>query len=235
MPTIEKLQETWTPSSITTLFRLCSKTDIDTSLPLQSPSGGISWRLIMSRAPPRFCNRKSTCNLFFSSNDCPSAWCGAPVKVTFSFPLPPHAHVGDSPRNHCTTATLSLGDDNYFLTSHSIDILGDALVSLEVAFTNLPTRNLFDALACVGLVPDAPATGSASTGSISQTRTALRSLEKSLKTGAPFDIMFQAYTRRLSPGKVARPLPIYACTVVLHAMALLPDFCTFYSYFSCRY
>lgn len=230
MPTIEKLQETWTSSSVTTLFRLCSKAEIDTSLPLQSPFAGFGWCLIMSRAPPMnkgFRNRQSKCHIFFSSGDCPSTWCGAPVKVTFSIPSHPNSgHVGNTSQSLC--ASLSLGGDKFLLSTHSSDDLGNAQVLLEVSFVNPQTRKLFDVLECVGLVPDEPARAGAG---VPLARTTLSALEQSLKTGAPFDIIFKAYGRRVSPGQVARPTPVYASTAVLRATAFLPDFCTFHSRF----
>jgi len=240
MPTIEKLQETWTSSSITTLFRLCSQVEIDTSLPLQSPIVGLSWYLILRALPsPRGTKGKisekgkiskkrgpltPTCQLLFYSSNCPSAWRGAPVKVTLSFPShPDDGHVRDSP------LSSTLGGDTCLLITRSIGELGDALVSLEVAFTSLPT-NLFDVLAHAGPVSCAPATASAKEPSVPQARTALRAFEGSLKTGTSFDTIFQVYTRRLSPGKVARPIPIYASTTVLQETALLLDSCIFYSF-----
>jgi hypothetical protein len=230
MSAIEKIKETWTSSSITTLFRLCPKADIATPFPLQSPIAGFNWRLIMSWAPPKgFRNRPSKYHLFFSSNDCPSAWSGAPITVTLSFPMRSHhnGHVGDS---HLST-TATLGGDKCLLITRSIDDFVDSLISLEVSFTNLPTQNLFDALACVGLAPEAPASANAEEPNIPQARTALRALDQSIKTGKSFDIIFHAYTRRLSTGKITRPIPIYASTTVLEGTTLLPDFCTFYSYF----
>ncbi|KAJ8583806.1 hypothetical protein M405DRAFT_798827 [Rhizopogon salebrosus TDB-379] len=223
MSAIEKIKETWTSSSITTLFRLCPKADIATPFPLQSPIAGFNWRLIMSWAPPKgFRNRPSKYHLFFSSNDCPSAWSGAPITVTLSFPMRSHhnGHVGDS---HLST-TATLGGDKCLLITRSIDDLVDSLISLEVSFTNLPTQNLFDALACVSLAPEAPASANAEEPNIPQARTALRALDQSIKTGKSFDIIFHAYTRRLSTGKITRPIPIYASTTVLEGTTLLPDF-----------
>ncbi|OAX31923.1 hypothetical protein K503DRAFT_870423, partial [Rhizopogon vinicolor AM-OR11-026] len=216
---MEKLQEIWAPSSITTLFRRCSKTDINFSFPLRSPVAGFSWCLIMSPVPlkrPGFLNRPSKCHLFFSSSDCPIAWHGAPVKVTVTFPSHPDSHVGDF--------SITLGGDMCRLTTRCIDDLGDALISLEVAFIDLPTPNLFGRLGGVDLVPDALVIASAEEASTPQARAALRTLGKSLKTGKSFDIIFQAYTCRLSPGKVTIPSPVYANTTVLQETALLPDF-----------
>jgi hypothetical protein len=82
------------------------------------------------------------------------------------------------------------------------------------------------------LIPGAPLAISAEEPRVPQACSALRALEQSLKTGTSFDIVFQAYTRRLSLGSVAKPMPIYANTAVLQTTTLLPDFGTFYSYFS---
>ncbi|KAG1890340.1 hypothetical protein F4604DRAFT_659332 [Suillus subluteus] len=87
----------------------------------------------------------------------------------------------------------------------------DAPVSAKASKFGVP--------APVGSVPDAPA--SAEAPRVSQAFV-LRALEQSLKTGISFDIVFQAYTRRLSLGKVTRPIPIYASTAVLQTN--LPDF-----------
>ncbi|KAG2345720.1 hypothetical protein BDR05DRAFT_121720 [Suillus weaverae] len=76
-------------------------------------------------------------------------------------------------------------------------------------------------LANVGHISDTLA--SAEEPRVPQACSALRVLEQSLKTGTSFDIVFQAYTRRLSPGKVTRPIPIYASTAVLKTTTLLPD------------
>ncbi|KAG1777659.1 hypothetical protein EV702DRAFT_968983 [Suillus placidus] len=76
-------------------------------------------------------------------------------------------------------------------------------------------------LANAGHISDALA--SAEEPRVPQACSALRVLEQSLKTGTSFDIVFQAYTRRLSPGKVTRPIPIYASTAVLKTTTLLLD------------
>ncbi|KAG1718206.1 uncharacterized protein EDB91DRAFT_1341432 [Suillus paluster] len=243
MSIIEKLEETWTSGSITTLFRLLgSVTAISTSLPLQSPVAGFSWRLIVKRSqiPPvlqspvygaqnPFGNQPSGnqasagCQLLFDSHNCPGAWRGTPVNVTVSFP----SHPGDT--SLCTTSISAiLGGGNIhtegslLLITCPVDKLGDALVSLKVTFTNPLTRNLFDVLAHVGPIPDVPT--SAEEPRVPQACSALRALDQSFKTGTSFDIIFQAYTRRFSPGKVTRPIPIYASIAVLQTTTLLPDF-----------
>ncbi|KAG2043520.1 hypothetical protein BDR03DRAFT_1005548 [Suillus americanus] len=102
--------------------------------------------------------------------------------------------------------------------------LQGALVSLEVTFTNPLTCNPFNVLANLVPVPDAPLATSAKEPRVPQACSALRALEQSLKTGTSFDTIFQAYTRRLSPGSATRPVPIYANTAVLQTTTLLPDF-----------
>jgi hypothetical protein len=169
------------------------------------------------------------CQLFFKFSNCDSAWHGAPVNITLSFPSHPDGDIGNSPLSATSAALVLKYGDLHPLVTYSTDDLGDALVSLEVAFTSLQTCNPFDVLAHVDPVPRAPT--SANEPSAPQARTALRALERSFKTGTSFDIIFQAYTRRLSPGKVTRPIPIYASTTVLQATTLLPDFGTFYSDF----
>jgi hypothetical protein len=224
MPAIEKIQETWTLSSITTLFRLCSKADIDKSLPLQSPIVGFSWSLMLAQVPRRRRDYgPSMCQLSFCSSACHSTWCGEQVEVTLSFPSHPSALPAGS-----TAVVLGRGYP-FTLTTCSPDDLKDALVSMEVTFTSLPTCNIFHAFAHVGPVPCAPT--SAEEPSAHQARSARNALEQSFKTGTSFDIIFQAYTRRLSPGKAAKPSPIYASTTVLRGTAPLPDFCTFYPHF----
>ncbi|OAX31921.1 hypothetical protein K503DRAFT_34068 [Rhizopogon vinicolor AM-OR11-026] len=243
-PTIEKLQETWTSSSITTLFRLCSAADIASSLSLQSPIAGFSWSLTLrphtSPQPPcsqgypgcrglmKHGNKISpgdesdesglctiACGplmyrLFFDSSDYYGLWRGEQVDVTLSFSSHSDGDINASFPVPALT-TLVLGCNLHPLVTYSAVMLGDALLSLEVAFTSLPTRNLFRE------------------SNVPQARTVLRALEQSLKTGTSFDIIFQAYTRCISPGKVTRPIPIYANTTVLQATTLLPDFGTFYS------
>jgi len=222
MPAIKKLQETWTSSSITTVFRLCAKDDIASSLPLQSPLAGFSWCLTLRRAGQKKPG-SLICQLFFYSPNCPSAWCGAPINVTLSFPSRPDGNLADT-----TPTALVLGVGlNKSLTTCSADNLGDALVSLEVTFTDLRTCNLFDVLENFGRVPDAPA--SAKEPKVPQAYTGRRALEQSLKTGTSLDVIFQAYARRSSPGKVMRPVSVYANTAVLQATMPLPDFCMFYS------
>jgi hypothetical protein len=261
MPTIEKIQETWTSSSITTLFRLCSKADIDTSLPLQSPIAGSKWSLLLRALPQSWASSKSwdsskswtswdsphdkrpewlshnkttpsqspcgplMCRLFFNCNDCHSAWHGAQVKVTLSFPSHPGGELANSPTS--TTLVLESGD-SHLLNSYSTDDLGDALVSLEVTFTSLPTCNLFQVLAQPGPIPRAHT--SAGEPSVPEAL-ALRALQQSLKTGTSPDTIFQVYSHRLSPGIVTKPIPIYANATVLQATTLLPDFGTSYSHF----
>ncbi|KAG0706052.1 hypothetical protein DFH29DRAFT_200973 [Suillus ampliporus] len=219
MSIIEKLQETWTSSSITTLFRLGPTAAISTSLKHESPIAGFSWCLVIHKKRGRYNNKPTYVHqLSFNSRNCPGAWCGTPVNVTVSFLSHP-----DDPSLCNKSIAAVLGGGDFPLISYPIDVLGDAaLVSLEVAFTNPPTCNLFDVLGHVGRVPDAPA--SAEEPRVPQAYSALRALEQSLKTGTSFDVTFQAYTRRLSPGKVTRPIPIYASTSVLQTTTLLPDF-----------
>ncbi|KAG1828304.1 hypothetical protein DFJ58DRAFT_750904 [Suillus subalutaceus] len=202
MSIIEKLEETSASGSITTLFRLGSVnaiSSIPTELPFHSPQvAGLGC--------------------------CPDAWRGTLAKVTVSFPSHP-----DGDPSLCTTSiTVILGlcgvdsDDNHPLIAGtcSAQKLGNALVSLKVTLTNTLTCNPFDVPAPVGFVPDAPA--SAESPGVPQACSALRALEQSLKTGTSFDIVFQAYTRHLSLGKVTRPIPIYASTAVLQTT--LPEF-----------
>jgi hypothetical protein len=246
MPTIEKIQETWTSGSITTLFRLCSKADIDTSLPLYSPIAGYKWSLLLSRAPSKSLGNKQPrggkkitpsqrpcgplkCGLFFYCNTCHSAWHGARVKVTLSFPLHPDGELANSPTS--TALVLERGS-SHLLTTYSTDDLGDALVSLEVTFTSLPTCNLFQVLAQRRSIPHAYT--DAREPSVPEAL-ALRALQQSLKTGTSPDTIFQVYTRRLSPGIVTKPIPIYANATVLQATTLLPDFGTSYSHFPDKY
>ncbi|OJA17478.1 hypothetical protein AZE42_03910 [Rhizopogon vesiculosus] len=251
-PTIEKLQETWTSSSITTLFRLCSAANITSSLLLQSPIVGFSWSLTL-RAPPQpscslgyqgllkngnetskcskcskciKCRKIKTdkngplmCQLFFDSSNCYSLWRGEPVKVTLSFPSHPDRAIDSS--LSVTSTTSVLGCNLHLLVTYSAVSIGDALLSLEVAFTDSPT-NLLHVLAHACPVQQAPS--SAKEPNVPRARAGLSALEQSLKTGTSFDIVFQAYTRRISPGKVTRPIPIYANTTVLQAITLLPDF-----------
>ncbi|KAJ8583809.1 hypothetical protein M405DRAFT_827989, partial [Rhizopogon salebrosus TDB-379] len=235
MPTIEKIQETWTSGSITTLFRLCSKADIDTSPPLYSPIAGYKWSLLLSRAPSKSLDNKQPrggkkitpsqrpcgplkCKLFFYCNTCHSAWHGAQVEVTLSVPSHPGGELANPPTS--TTLVLKRGD-SHLLNSYSTDDLGDALVSLEVTFTSLPTCNLFQVLAQRGPIPRAH-TGAGE--SCVPEALALRALQQSLKTGTSPDTIFQVYSCRLSPGIVTKPIPIYANATVLQATTLLPDF-----------
>ncbi|OAX32881.1 hypothetical protein K503DRAFT_869896 [Rhizopogon vinicolor AM-OR11-026] len=161
----------------------------------------------------------SMCQLLFDSTNCYSLWRGEPVKVTLSFPSHPDRAIDSS--LSATSTTLALGCDLHPLVTYSTVSIGDTILSLEVAFTSLPT-NIFHALAHAGLVQCTPS--SAQESDVPQARTALRAFEQSLKTGTSFNVIFQAYTRRISPGKVARPIPIYANTTVLQATTLLPDF-----------
>lgn len=233
MPTIEKVKETWTSSSITTWFRLCSKINIS-SLPLQSPLVGFSWSLTLMRAPSssrRFARppNPSMCQFFFNnSNDCHSSWCGSPVNIKLSFLSHPDGDPGNlNPPLSATSTTLVLerGNLHPLAIAYPIDNLADALVSLEVTFTSLQACNLFHVFSTA--VPHTPA--SVREPSIPQTRAALRALERSLETGTSFDTIFQTYACRLSPGKVTRPTPTYANTTVLQETTPLPDFGTYYS------
>jgi hypothetical protein len=135
MPAIENIQETWTLSSITTLFRLCSKADIDKSLPLQSPIVCFSWSLMLAQVPRRRRNHGPLmCQLSFCSSACHSTWCGDHIEVTLTFPSHPSALPA-------TSIAVVLGRDYPFaqVTTCSTDDLKDALVSMEVAFTALPS------------------------------------------------------------------------------------------------
>lgn len=116
MPTIEKIQETWTPTSITTLFRLCSKATIACSLPLRSPIAGRSWSLLL-RAPTvtkaklhgklkKGVRGPLMCQLFFKFSNCDSAWHGAPVNITLSFPSHPDGDIGNSPLSASSAALV---------------------------------------------------------------------------------------------------------------------------------
>ncbi|KAG1816006.1 uncharacterized protein BJ212DRAFT_207212 [Suillus subaureus] len=227
MSVIEKLQETSASGSITTLFRL-GPVDAISSLPIKPPGpfyssevAGLSWCLTIRT---KKINKEKQHQLCFNSRSCPDAWRGTLAKVTVSFPSHP-----DGDPSLCTTSiTVILGlcgldsDDNHPLVTGtcSSQKLGNALVSLEVTLTNTLSCNPFDVPAPVRSVPDAPA--SAEAPRVSQACSALRALEQSLKTGTSFDIVFQAYTHRLSLGKVTRPIPIYASTAVLQTT--LPDF-----------
>lgn len=225
MSAIEKLQETWTSSSITTLFHITSSTA--TSRTLTFPAAGFNWYLeqVFHR------QKKISSALYFYSRDCPRTWHGTPINVTISFP----SHSDDESFSK-SSVDVVLGKDVRICCYPSP--LQDALVSLEVrvTFTNLLmcNLNLFNVLANVvpRTVPDTPLAISDQELRGPQPSSALRALEQSLKTGTSFDIVFQAYTRRSSLGSVTRPIPIYANTAVLQATTLLPDFGTFYSYFS---
>ncbi|KAG1753017.1 hypothetical protein EDB19DRAFT_980918 [Suillus lakei] len=217
MSIIEKLQETSGSGSITTLFRLGSVAAISSlskQPPFHSPVTGFSWCLTINKSSKK-------CQLAFNSRSCPDAWRGTPVKVTVSFPSNP----GDSSlRTRSIAALLGVCDLNskhdYLLIACSVEKLKDALVLLEITFTNPLACNLFDVLVPVGPIPDAPA--SAEEPRVPLACSALRALEQSLKTGTSFDLKFQAYSRRLSCGKVTGPIPVYASTAVLQAT--LPDF-----------
>lgn len=236
MPVIEKLQETWTSSSITTSFRVGSLADTPSWRALQFPVAGFSWHLAVhtSRRPSRgLCNHGKLNHrdkgplryqLFFNSCNCAGTWHGTPVNITVSIP----SHVdGDTPFCIRSIAAV-LGTELLMSTCSDLQLQG-ALVSLEVTFTNPLTCNPFNVLANLVPVPDAPLATSAKEPRVPQACSALRALEQSLKTGTSFDIIFQAYTRRLSPGSATRPVPIYANTAVLQTTTLLPDFGTFYS------
>ncbi|KIK47158.1 hypothetical protein CY34DRAFT_293751 [Suillus luteus UH-Slu-Lm8-n1] len=217
MPAIEKLQETWTSSSITTLFHIASSTD-HTSRTF--PAAGFNWYL---QVVDRRKLKKPSSALYFYSRDCPRTWHGTPINVTISFP----SHSDDESFRKSSIDAV-LGKDVRICCYPSL--LEDALVSLEVrvTFTNLLicNLNLFNVLADVvpRAVPDAPLAISDQEHRGPQPSSALRALEQSLKTGTSFDIVFQAYTRRSSLGTVTRPIPIYANTAVLQATTLLPDF-----------
>ncbi|KAG1870091.1 hypothetical protein DFJ58DRAFT_764610 [Suillus subalutaceus] len=221
MSVIEKLQETWTSSSITTSFRIGSLADISPKQALQFPVAGFSWHLVVrQKGPPyrRNHDRPWRCQLSFNSCDCPGTWRGTPVNIKVSIP----SYLdGDKP--FCVRSDGTVLGTQLLITCSYMQ-LQDALVSLEVTFTNPLTCNLFNVLANVMLIPDAPLAASAKEPRVPQACSALRALEQSLKTGTSFDIIFQAYTRRLSPGSVTRPIPIYANTAVLQTTTLLPDF-----------
>ncbi|KAG2043522.1 hypothetical protein BDR03DRAFT_423602 [Suillus americanus] len=225
MSIIEKLEETSASGSITTLFRLGSVvaiSSIPTKLPFHSPQVvGLGWCLTIRT---KKINKEKQHQLCFNSRSCPDAWRGTLAKVTVSFPSYPDGDLS----LRTTSIAVILGlcgfdlDDNHPLTTGtcSAQKLGNTLVLLEVALINPPAYNPFDIPAPVGSVPGAPA--SAEAPGVPQACSALRALEQSLKTGTSFDIVFQAYTRRLSPGKVTKPIPIYASTAVLQTT--LPDF-----------
>lgn len=224
MSVIKKLQETSASGSITTLFRLGSVAAISAvpkRPPFHSPQvTGFGWCLTIRKKGKKI-------QLCFNSHSCPDVWCGTLAKVTISFPSHPDVDMS-------LTASIAVilgfsgfdANDNHPLITCPAEKLGNAIVSLEVTLTKTLTCMPFTVPAPVRPVPDAPT--SAEAPRASQTCSALRVLEQSLKTGTSFDIVFQAYTRRLSLGKVARPIPVYASTAVLQTT--LPDFCTLYFY-----
>ncbi|KAG1890338.1 hypothetical protein F4604DRAFT_659169 [Suillus subluteus] len=223
MSVIEKLQETWTSSSITTSFRVGSLADTPSWRALQFPVVGLSWHLAVRTSKGSLCGvrpkRPSRYQLFFNSCNCAGTWHGTPVNITVSIP----SHVdGDTP--FCIKSIAAVLGTELLMSTCSDLKLQDALVSLEVTFTNPLTCNLLNVLAKVVPIPAAPLATSAKEPRVPQACSALRALEESLKTGTSFDIIFQAYTRRLSPGSVTRPIPIYANTAVLQTTTLLPDF-----------
>jgi hypothetical protein len=234
MSAIEKLQESWTSSTITTLFRMGSLTTSNLKS-IRFPVAGFSWCLVVRGSSGRFGRstpHPSRRQLFFYSSSCPGTWCGTPVNITVSFP----SHLdGDTPKFCIGSIATVLGND--VLICSDPPLLQNALVSLEVTFTNLLTcnLNLLNVLANVvpRAVPDAPLVVSYQEPRGPQASSGLRALKQSLKTGISFDIVFQAYTRRSSLGSVTRPIPIYANTDVLQDTTLLPDFgTTFYRYLS---
>ncbi|KAG1881384.1 hypothetical protein C8R48DRAFT_680744 [Suillus tomentosus] len=218
MSVIKKLQETSASGSITTLFRLGSVAAISAvpkRPPFHSPRvTGFGWCLTIRKKGKRI-------QLCFNSHSCPDVWCGTLAKVTISFPSHPDVDMS-------LTASIAVilgfsgfdANDNHPLITYPAAKLGNVIVSLEVTLTKTLTCMPFTVPAPVRPVPDAPT--SAEAPRASQTCSALRVLEQSLKTGTSFDIVFQAYTRRLSLGKVARPIPVYASTAVLQTT--LPDF-----------
>jgi hypothetical protein len=224
MSAIEKLQETWTSSSITTLFHVASSATTSRTF----PAAGFNWYL--GQAIDK--KSRSSAALFFYSRDCPQTWHGTPINVTISFP----SHSDDESFGAKYSIDSVLGKDVRICRFPSS--LQDALVSLEVrvTFTNLLTcnLNLFNVLSNVVPrgIPDASLAISDQEPKGPQPSSALRALEQSLKTGTSFDIVFQAYTRRSSLGSVIRPIPIYANTAVLQVTTPLPDFGTFCFYFS---
>lgn len=226
MSAIEKLQETWTSSSITTLFHIASSTDTSRTF----PAAGFNWYLQVVQDRKIKLKQPSSA-LYFYSRDCPRTWHGTPINVTISFP----SHSDDESFRKSSIDAV-LGKDVRICCYPSL--LEDALVSLEVrvTFTNLVicNLNLFNELANVvpRAVPNAPLAISDQEHRGPQPSSALRALEQSLKTGTSFDIVFQAYTRRSSLGSVTRPIPIHANTAVLQGTTVLPDFGTFYSCFS---
>lgn len=220
MSVIEKLQEIWTSSSITTSFRIGSLADIPVRQALHFPVAGFSWHLVAQRRPPYRHNhdRPSRCQLSFNSRNCPTAWHDTPVKITVSIT----SHLdGDAP--FCVESIAAVLGTELLIACSNLQ-LQNALVSLEVTFTNPLPCNLFNVLANVMLIPGAPLAISAKEPRVPQACSALRALEQSLKTGTSFDIIFQAYTHRLSLGSVAKPMTIYANTTVLQTTTLLPDF-----------
>ncbi|KAG2146422.1 uncharacterized protein EDB93DRAFT_1149076 [Suillus bovinus] len=217
---IQKLQETSASGSITTLFRLgpvAAISAVPKKIPFHSPQvAGSSWCLTIRK------QGKKSHQLCFNSRSCPDAWRGTLAKVTVSFP----SHHNGDPSLRTTSIAVILGlcgsdscDDHLLITCVD-EKLGNVLVSLEVTLAKTLTCNPFDVPAPVESVPDAPT--SAEAPRVSQACSALRALEQSLKTGTSFDIVFQAYTRRLSLGKVTKPTPIYASTAVLQTT--LPGF-----------
>ncbi|KAG1802649.1 uncharacterized protein HD556DRAFT_1331370 [Suillus plorans] len=219
MSVIKKLQETSASGSITTLFRLGSVAAISAvpkRPPFHSPQvTGFGWCLTIRK------KGKKT-QLCFNSHSCPDVWCGTLAKVTISFPSHP-----DGDMSLTASIAVILGfcgfdaNDNYPLITCPAEKLGNVIVSLEVTLTKTLTCMPFAVPASVRPVPDAPTSAETPRAS-PQACSALRVLEQSLKTGTSFDIVFQAYSRRFSLGKVARPIPIYASTAVLQTT--LPDF-----------
>ncbi|KIJ67852.1 hypothetical protein HYDPIDRAFT_107372 [Hydnomerulius pinastri MD-312] len=59
---------------------------------------------------------------------------------------------------------------------------------------------------------------------IQREKAGVSALERSLKSGVSFDAKFLAYSRRLTPGHVAEPMPVYADTSVLKAKSAHLDF-----------
>ncbi|KAF9230262.1 hypothetical protein BU15DRAFT_69344 [Melanogaster broomeanus] len=221
---MEKVQQLWTPQSITTTFTFPPQSELPTAningltkvSTICTRSCGPGWNLVLTKTKTKPKNRVTYTLEFRVQSTHPSLEAKVVnVQTTLSRSGEGAIHfperqitLRDAPPSEAITPLWSSNDLDEISNAYLI------LMITTVTGSNEPC-NLLD-LACSSFAPSSPPPYPSSTVTSSS---ALRVLGQSIGDGVSFDTKFLANSKRLSLGSLYEPLPTYA------NMAILEEVC----------
>ncbi|KAF8842975.1 hypothetical protein BDN67DRAFT_964856 [Paxillus ammoniavirescens] len=232
---MQKVQETWTPQSVTTTFKfppqflwpLPKKRFSSRVSTMCTQPCGPGWELVLTMAPRRM--DPTTYKLEFRARATRPSLEATVLSVRTTLL---RWNEGIAVENQAATGRfaeeLAFPERQIFLqdplepevtvlwSGTDLDEISDADVTLMVTITDF--NALLDILSSLSTLPPSTSTVSPSPVCplpVSNSAHVLRVLDQSLGGGISFDVKFLANSKRLSSGHIYKPLPTYAHSAVL--------------------